>query len=81
MSTTDEILANPLTGLDLPAGAIPVRVVVLVEFMEPGSDHDPQRTRLAYNADDSCSAWTTMGMLRFAEQLEFHAVRDRAPGD
>lgn len=74
MTELNGMLADPIEGLDLPDGAIVTSMLVIVEYIEPDAVDSPNRTRLGYDASDGLSAWETMGMLRFAEQLEFHAV-------
>lgn len=73
--TVDEIIANPLAALELPDGAIPVSIIVLVEYVEPGSDDRPSARRLAMNTDDDMPPWTSMGMLQYAIELEADEVR------
>jgi hypothetical protein len=68
----DEILADPLAALELPDGSIPV----LVEFAEPAADVRPAARRLATCSDDNLPPWTSIGMLRFAEQLELDSIGD-----
>jgi len=72
--TVDEIIADPLGALNLPDGAIPVSIIVLMEYVEPGSDERPAARRLAMNTDDDMPPWTSIGMLRYAIQLEVDAV-------
>lgn len=81
MATTDEIIADVVGELGLPEGAVPLRIIVLCEYAEPGSDNSPERMRLATVVDDSLTPWASMGMLRFAEQLEFHAVKSADDDD
>jgi len=71
MATTDEILADPIAALDLPDGAMPLSAIVLVEYARPGEDG---RKRLALVSDDDLPPWVSIGMLRFAAQLEYDAV-------
>jgi hypothetical protein len=83
VSTTDEILANPAAAAGIPDGAIPLHVVVLIEYARPGADIHPQRNGLAVISDDDCPPWTSIGMLDFARQLELDAVTnidDEDPG-
>lgn len=70
----DEIIADPLLALDLPIDAIPLSIVMLAEYAEPGSDESPSRRRLAVISDDDLPPWTALGMLRFACELEFDAI-------
>jgi len=77
--TVDELLADPVAACDLPAGAVPLHAIVLIEYAEPGADDVPQRPRLAKYADDDLPAWTSVGMLRFALQLELDADIEDAP--
>lgn len=79
--TTDEILANPVLALALPEGSIPVSVMLLVEYVNPGSDNRPGARRLATISDDDMPPWTSIGMLRFAAQLELNDVTDEDDGD
>ena len=73
----DEILASPIDALDLPDGAIPLSVIMLVEYAEPGADESPSCRRLAVTSDEDLPPWTSVGMLRFACELEFnYATRD-----
>lgn len=74
--TVDEILADPIEALDLPEGSIPVGVVLLVEYANPGSDAWPTARRLAMMTDDNMPPWTAIGMMRFAQQREYDAVGD-----
>lgn len=76
MATVDEILADPLAALDLPSGSIPVSVIILAEYANPGSDNHPNRRRLAIISDDDLPPWTSIGMLRYAQQLEYDSVGD-----
>lgn len=77
--TVDEILADPVAALDLPEGAIPLSVVLLVEYAEPGAPDFPGRRRLATITDDDMPPWTSMGVLRFALELEAQSIDP--PGD
>jgi len=70
----DELLADPAAAAELPAGAIPLHAVVLIEYANPSSTTVPQRPRLAFTIDDDLTAWTSIGMLRFALQRELDAV-------
>lgn len=72
--TVDEIIADPLAALGLPAGAVPLSIIVLAEYAEPGSDVQPSARRLAMNTDDDMPPWTSIGMLRYAIQLELDQV-------
>lgn len=81
MATVDEILANPVAALDLPKGSIPVSVIVLVEYVNPGSDNRPGARRLGTISDDDMPPWTSIGMLRFAAQLELDDVSDERGND
>jgi hypothetical protein len=81
VSTTDEILANPIQALGIPDGCIPIHVVLLVEYARPGMDTHPQRNGLALTTDDDCPPWTSIGMLDFAKQLEHDAVGNTNMGD
>ena len=72
--TVDEILADPVAALGLPDGAIPLSIIVIAEYAEPGSDERPSARRLAMNTDDDMPPWTSIGMLRYAIQLELDAV-------
>lgn len=74
--TVDEILADPIDGLNLPTGAIPLHIAVIVEYSEPGSDNFPARSRLALVADEDLPPWTEIGMLRFAEQMTLDDIAD-----
>jgi hypothetical protein len=78
---TDEILRDPLAALALPDGAIPLHVIVLAEYAEPGSDNMPAVNRLATVSDDDLTLWTSVGILRFAQQLELNDVADRREED
>lgn len=75
MASVDEILASPLTAIELPPGAIPLHAVVIVEYAEPGSDNAPGRNRLGVISDDEMPPWSCIGMLRFAAELELDTVR------
>jgi len=79
--TVDDMLADPLAALELPDGSIPVSIVLLVEYVNPGSDNMPAARRLAVMVDEDMSPWTTLGMLRYAAQLELDAVKDRGADD
>jgi hypothetical protein len=74
MATTDEILADPAGTAELPDGAIPLHVIVLIEYAEPGADERPGAPRLALQSDESLGPWTAIGMLHFAAELERDAV-------
>ncbi len=74
MATVDEILADPVAALTLPDGAIPVSVVLLVEYAEPGATERPGARRLAWTSDDDLPPWTSIGMLRFAAEAEIAQV-------
>jgi hypothetical protein len=79
--TVDEIIAEPLKALGLPDGSIPLSILILCEYAEPGSDNRPSARRLATVSDDDMPPWTSIGMLRFATQLELDAVQDGRLGD
>lgn len=79
--TVDEILADPIASLNLPDGAIPLSVILLVEYAEPGSDTRPSARRLAMNTDDDMPPWTSAGMLRYAIELELRVARDDIEDD
>lgn len=72
--TVDEILADPIRGLDLPDGAIPSHVIVIVEYSEPGSDNDPTKARLAFVRDDDLPPWTADGMTRFVGRTQLDGI-------
>lgn len=77
----DDVLADPSAALELPQGAVPVSVIVLAEYVEPGSSDRPGVRRLAVAADDDLAAWSALGMLRFALQLELNEVGAEDEGD
>lgn len=87
MASVDEILADPLGALDLPDGSIPVSVVLLVEYVNPSSEFHSNAKRLATVTDEELSPWVSIGMMRFAQQLEYDAVKqigddpDGEPGE
>lgn len=74
--TVDEILADPIEGLNLPSGSISLHITVIVEYSEPGSDNFLARSRLALVADEDLPPWTEIGMLRFAEQMTLDDIDD-----
>lgn len=75
--TVDEILADPIGALGLPDGAIPVSVVLLVEYAHPGSDNYPQRRRLAFTSDDNLPVWTSIGMMHYGVGCEMAAPQEK----
>jgi hypothetical protein len=81
MASTDEIIADPVGALDIPEAAIVTRVVMVVEYFEPASDDEPGRPRLAFTSSDDCAPWSVMAMIRFAEQIEFRAVKNAVEDD
>lgn len=72
--SADELLANPLDYIDLPDGAFPVSAIVVVEYVNPGSDNMPQRKRLAWNASSELNPWTSIGIWEFLKQWEIARV-------
>ena len=76
--TVDEVLANPAAAVELPDGAVPVHVLVIVEYAEPGSDNEPGIARLAVGVDDALPLHLALGMLHYAElvQLDESTVDD-----
>jgi hypothetical protein len=72
----DEILADPHAALDIPDGCIPIHVVILCEYARPGAETRPSANGLATISDDDMPPWTSIGMLRFAAQLELNDVGD-----
>lgn len=72
--TADEVLANPFVALSLPDDCIVVSAVVVVEYVEPGSDDRPDRRRLAWVASDELNPWTSIGIWEFLKQREIAAV-------
>lgn len=74
MATVQEILEDPAGACGVPDDGIPVRAIILIEYVRPDAEDSPDRPRLGYCADSSMAPWQAMGMLRFAEQLDFHAV-------
>jgi hypothetical protein len=74
--TVEELLADPIGACELPDGLVPLHAIVLIEYVEPGSDVSPQRSRIAKYSDDELSMWGSIGMLRFALQLELDAIAD-----
>jgi hypothetical protein len=66
----DEILANITEALNLPAGAVPIHVIVIAEYADPSAEEWPGRTRLASASDDDCPPWSCVGMIRFAELMQ-----------
>jgi hypothetical protein len=81
MVTVDEMLADPLAALDLPDGAIPQHAILIVEYDDPGATERPGARRLAYVADNLMSPWLSLGMLRFACELEYSDVVDERGND
>ncbi len=81
MATTDEIIGDVLGAAELPAGSIPLHVIVIIEYANPGSDNAPGRARLCTLSDENLPPWTSIGMLRFAEQLELDDVADCRDSD
>ncbi len=81
MTTVDQLLANPALACELPAGAIPLHAIALIEYINPSSTNHPERPRLATHTDSDLSAWTSIGMLRFALQRELDAIADIDPDD
>jgi len=62
--TVDEVLADPAAACELPDDAVPIHVLVIVEYAEPGSDDEPGVARLTITADDTLTVWGALGMLR-----------------
>lgn len=77
----DEILADPLGAIEVPEGGIPLHVIVLVEYANPGSADVPQRPRLGMISDDDLSNWGSLGMLGFAAERERQRIWDIECGD
>lgn len=71
----DELLRDPWGQLDLPEGAIVTHGIVMVQYLEPGSDNHPQRPRLAYTSDINMPPWIGMGMCSYGHELELQAMR------
>jgi len=70
----DQILNDTLGALELPDGAIPVSVIVLCEYAEPGADNAPGRLRLAMCSDENMPPWTSLGMMRYATEIEIAEI-------
>ncbi len=70
----DELLADPITAVNLPDGAFPVTACVVVEYVHPGSDNNPQRRRLAWCSSDELNPWTSIGIWEFLKQHEIAQV-------
>lgn len=68
--SVDDILADPVGALGLPEGAIPVSAIVLVEYLEPGSDNHPASKRLARATNEELEPWSAHGILSFAAESE-----------
>lgn len=79
--TADEVLSDPCAALDLDAGCVPLHVVLIVEYAEPGSDDAPGRNRMASVTDDAMPPWLSIGLLRFAQQLELDEVKNHRMGN
>lgn len=73
---TDEILADVLAACELGAEAMPVHVIVLIEYLELDNEIHPGRARMVLKSDEDLTPWTSMGMLQFATQCEFADVRN-----
>ena len=58
--------ADPVKVLGLPAGAVVVSAVLLVEYMELDAEERPGARRLAWSVNDDLPPWTAAGMMRLA---------------
>ena len=75
--TVDEIVADLRAALGLGDTDVLVNIIVMGEFVTLDQDADqPDRRRLSYLASDELEPWTSIGMLRFAQMREDHAVTD-----
>ena len=76
--TVDEVLANPAAAVELPEGAVPTHVLVILEYLEPGSDDVPGVARIVVGVDDALPLHLFLGMLHYAElvQLDEQTVDD-----
>lgn len=79
--TVDEILNDPTTALNLPDGAIPLSIIIVCEYAEPGSDNHPAARRLAYIGDDDIAPWQSTGMMRWAIAIDMHTTLTDADDD
>lgn len=68
--TADELLADPIAGVALPDGAVPVTAIVVIEYVEPASENRPERRRLGWRASDELNPWTSIGIWEFLKQHE-----------
>ena len=75
MPSTDEILTDPRSALELADTDVPVSVIVLVEYIDLDPDAErPESKRLAMISSDELNPWTTIGMLEFAKLTENAAI-------
>lgn len=72
----DELLADPLAAVNLPDGAFPVTAVIVVEYVDPGSDNSPERKRLAWCSSDELNPWTSIGIWEWLKQWETARVAE-----
>lgn len=74
MASADEVISDPLSALSLIDGQFVVSAVVVVEYVEPGSDNRPDRRRLAWVASDELNPWTSIGIWEFLKQREVASI-------
>lgn len=74
-ANVEDIIKDVCKEADLPPGAIPLHIVVCIEYAEPGAESSPGRPRMAYVSDDDMPPWTCMGLLQFAYELEYRSIR------
>ena len=77
----DEILADATKAADLPPGAIPTAAILIVEYVEPGSDDEPSVKRVTTVYDDISPIWTALGLLEFAAMRQRNYVQHQQQAD
>ena len=79
--SVDEIIAHPVECIGLPERSLPVNIVLLIEYVEPGSDNHPGRPRLATISNEGATPWVVIGMCEFAKAMEANSVLRPEDGD